>query len=222
MRILIVEDEHKIANSIKQGLEQEKYSVDVALDGQHGYDLAATEPYDVIILDRMLPVLDGIEITKRLRGQKVHTPILILTARGQTGDRVEGLDAGADDYLVKPFAFDELLARLRALTRRPRVTKSEILKVSNLTLDTKSYEVRRGKKQINLSVREFALLEYLMQHAGQILSKELIIDHVWDYEANILPNTIEVYIGYLRSKIDKQEKNKLIHTIRGFGYKIGN
>lgn len=223
MRILVVEDEHKIANSIQKGLEQENYAVDVAYDAEDGFDLATGEPYDAIILDRMLPGMEGTEFTRKLRDQKNHTPILILTARGQVHDRVEGLDAGADDYLIKPFAFEELLARIRALTRRPKETLSEELKVNNLVLNTKTFEVKRGDKPINLSSREFALLEYLMRHPGRILTKDQIIGHVWNYEADILPNTIEVYIGYLRKKVDNQfkEEPNLIQTVRGFGYKIG-
>ena len=222
MRILVVEDEHKIANSIKQGLEQENYAVDVAYDGETGYDLASSEEYDLIILDRLLPGIEGVQITQKLREKKIHTPILILTAKGQISDRVEGLNSGADDYLIKPFAFEELLARVRALVRRPKQTLSEELKVGNLTLNTRTYEVVRGDKQISLSAREFALLEYLMRHPGQILSKEQITNHVWNYEADILPNTIEVYIGYLRRKIDRPFKKapELLRTIRGFGYKI--
>jgi len=218
----VVEDEHKIANSIKQGLEQENYAVDVAYDGETGYDLASSEEYDLIILDRLLPGIEGVQITQKLREKKIHTPILILTAKGQISDRVEGLNSGADDYLIKPFAFEELLARVRALVRRPKQTLSEELKVGNLTLNTRTYEVVRGEKQISLSAREFALLEYLMRHPGQILSKEQITNHVWNYEADILPNTIEVYIGYLRRKIDRPFKKapELLRTIRGFGYKI--
>lgn len=223
MRILVVEDEHKIANSIKKGLEQEKYAVDLAFDGIKGYDLASTEDYDTIILDLMLPGMDGLEICKNLRKDNIHTPILILTAKGQIQEKVEGLDSGADDYLTKPFSFEELLARIRAIGRRPQNTLSPILQVEDLTLDTKSYQVKRGKKLINLSNKEFSLLEYLMRHKNQILTKEKIISHVWNYEADILPNTVEVYIKNLRNKIDIPfPKNKtLIKTKRGFGYKIG-
>jgi len=223
MRILIVEDEHKIANSIKKGLEQESYAVDVAYDGESGFDLAVTEDYDVIILDLMLPKMDGMEICRRLRKEEdIHTPILILTAKGQLSDKVEGLNAGADDYLVKPFAFAELLARIKALTRRPRQTLENVLNCQDLTLNTLTFEVKRAGKLIKLSKKEFALLEYLLRHQGKVLTKDQIINHVWDYDADVLPNTVEVYIGYLRNKIDKPFKNKppLIHTIRGFGYKI--
>jgi DNA-binding response OmpR family regulator len=224
MKVLIVEDEHKIANSIKQGFLQENISVDVAYDGIEGYDLATSEEYDVIVLDRLLPGMEGLEICKKLREQKNHTPVLILTAKGQISDRVEGLDNGADDYLVKPFAFEELLARVRALGRRPKKTLETILKLDNLSLNTRTYEVMRGPAPIRLSGKEFALLEYLLSHRNEILTKDQIINHVWNYDSNILPNTIEVYIGYLRNKIDKPFKKSpaLIHTIRGFGYKIGS
>jgi len=223
MKVLIVEDEHKIANSIKQGFLQENILVDVAYDGVEGYDLAVSEEYDVIVLDRLLPGMEGLEICKKLREQKNHTPVLILTAKGQIADRVEGLDNGADDYLVKPFAFEELLARVKALGRRPKKTLETVLKLSDLSLNTKTFEVRRGSTLIQLSGKEFALLEYLLSHQNEILTKDQIINHVWNYDSNILPNTIEVYIGYLRNKIDKPFKKspELIHTIRGFGYKIG-
>jgi len=224
MRILIVEDEHKIANSIKKGLEQESYAVDIAYDGEQGFDLAATQDYDMIILDLMLPKMDGMEICQRLRKEEnIHTPILILTARGQLNDKVNGLNAGADDYLVKPFAFAELLARIKALTRRPKNSLSLVLTIENLSLNTLTFEVSRGGKQIKLSKKEYSLLEYLLRHKNKILSKKQIINHVWNYDADVLPNTVEVYIGYLRNKIDKPFKNKspLIQTVRGFGYKIG-
>lgn len=223
MRILVIEDEHKIANSIKKGLEQESFAVDVAYDGSDGFDLAVTEDYDAIILDLLLPKIDGVTICKKIREEKIQTPVLILTAKGELNDKVEGLNAGADDYLVKPFAFEELLARIRALTRRPKVSLDSVLIYDNLSLDTQNFQVKRGKTIINLSKKEFALLEYLLRHPETILSKEQIISHVWDYEADILPNTVEVYIGYLRNKIDKPFPNKkpLIQTIRGFGYKLG-
>lgn len=229
MRILVIEDEHKIANSIKKGLEQEAYAVDVAYDGSSGFDLAATEDYDAVILDLLLPGMDGITICKKLRERKIHTPILMLTAKGELNDKVGGLNAGADDYLVKPFAFEELLARIRALTRRPKQTTNNVLKCQDLTLDCLTYEVKRKGRKIRLSKKEFALLEYLLRHKDKILSKGEIIAHVWDYEADILPNTVEVYIGYLRNKIDRPFKNlpgrqagkpALIQTVRGFGYKI--
>lgn len=223
MKILIVEDEHKIANLIKQGLEQERFVADVSYDGISGFDLASEEQYDLIILDRLLPGMDGLTICKNLRKQENHTPILMLTAKSQLEDKVEGLNSGADDYLTKPFAFEELLARIKALGRRPKKSLENLLEVGDLTLDTNSYEVKRGNVLLNLSAKEFALLEYLLRNKNKILTKEQIIGHVWNYDTNILPNTVEVFIGYLRNKIDKPFKNKksLIKTIRGFGYKIG-
>jgi len=223
VRILVVEDEHKIANSIKKGLELESFAVDVAYDGENGFDLASTEEYDAIILDLMLPKMDGLEICKSLRNENIHTPILILTAKGAVEEKVEGLNSGADDYLAKPFAFTELLARIKALTRRPKQTIDPVIKVGDLSLDTLSYQVKRSGKLLQLSKKEFALLEYMMRNKDKVLTKEQIINHVWDYDADILPNTVEVYIGYLRSKIDEvfPEKPKLIHTVRGFGYRVG-
>lgn len=219
----MVEDEHKIANSIKKGLEQEAFAVDVAYDGEYGYDLAATEDYDVIILDLMLPKLSGLEICRRLRQAEIHTPILILTAKGRVEEKVEGLNAGADDYLPKPFSFAELLARVRALTRRPKQILPNVLTYQDLSLDVASFEVKRGGKPIKLSKKEFALLEYLLRNQGKTLTKEQIINHVWDFDADILPNTVEVFIGYLRKKIDRPFKDRppLIHTVRGFGYRLG-
>ncbi|HET9850305.1 MAG TPA: response regulator transcription factor [Candidatus Saccharimonadales bacterium] len=222
MRILVIEDEHKIASAIKKGLAQERWAVDLAYDGDSGLAAALAEDYDIIIIDRMLPgSIEGLDICRSLRDRGIHTPILLLTAKGQIRDKVEGLNAGADDYLVKPFSFEELLARIRALLRRPPKTTGRILKIADLTLNPASYQVTRAGKPINLSAKEFALLEYMMRSAGQILSKENIIAHVWDFDADILPNTVEVYIGYLRSKIDRPFNRPLIHTQRGFGYKIG-
>lgn len=221
MRILVVEDEHKIANSVKKGLELENFAVDVVYDGASGYDYASSEEYDVIVLDLMLPGIDGLTITQKLRQKSIQTPILILTAKGQVEDKVAGLNSGADDYLVKPFAFTELLARVRALLRRPQKTQGNVLKVADLTLDTVSFEVKRGNQTLKLSSREFALLEYLMRHPGIVLTKEQIINHVWNYDADILPNTVEVFIGYLRKKMDRiSRESPLIKTVRGFGYKI--
>lgn len=224
MRILVVEDEHRIAQTIKKGLEQEHYAVDLAYTGTDGFDLASTESYDTIILDLMLPGMDGLTICKQLRKQNIHTPILILTAKGQTQDKVEGLDSGADDYLTKPFSFEELLARIRALVRRPETYKKNAFTVEDLTLDPKTYIVTRANQLVSLSNKEFSLLEYLMRNAHKILAKDEIISHVWDYEADILPNTVEVNIRNLRNKIDYPFKNKkpLLHTVRGFGYKIGS
>lgn len=221
MRVLIVEDEHKIARALKKALEQETYAVDVAFDGDEGYAMATTEPYDVAIIDRMLPGdYDGIAIVKAMRDAKVHTPVLFLSALGSVSERTAGLDAGADDYLVKPFALEELLARVRALLRRPTEQQSDILTAGDLTLDTVTYSVERAGQPIQLTSKEFALLEYMLRNPGRPLSKEVIISHVWDYDADILPNTVEVYIKYLRNKIDAPFHKDLIHTVRGFGYKL--
>jgi DNA-binding response OmpR family regulator len=217
MKILVVEDEHKIANSIKKGLEQEAFVVDVAFEGKTGFDLASSEKYDVIILDLMLPEMDGVEICTKLRAEKNQTPILMLTAKGQLEDKVAGLNSGADDYLVKPFAFAELLARLRALGRRPQTATGDVLKAGDLVLNTSTFEVTHKNKPISLSRKEFTLLEFLMRHKNQIMSKDTIVNSVWEYDADILPNTVEVYIGYLRKKIP----GKII-TVRGFGYRIAS
>jgi len=221
MRVLIVEDEHKIARALKKALEQETYAVDVAFDGDEGYAMATTEPYDIAIIDRMVPGnYDGLAIVKAMREAKVHTPVLFLSALGSISERTAGLDAGADDYLVKPFALEELLARVRALLRRPTEQQAAVLAAGDLTLDTITYSVERAGKPIQLTSKEFALLEYMLRNPGRPLSKEVIISHVWDYDADILPNTVEVYIKYLRNKIDAPFKKPLIHTVRGFGYKL--
>jgi DNA-binding response OmpR family regulator len=223
MRILVIEDEPKIAQAVKRGLELKGYAVDVVYDADTGLAHASDPDYDVIVLDRMLPgSMDGIKLCQKLRSDDISTPIIMLTARGTIGDRVEGLNSGADDYLVKPFSFDELTARVRALLRRPQVQVGTAIKLADLTLNSTSYEVHRGGEAIKLSHKEFALLEYLMHHPGQVITKDMIINHVWDQDADILPNTIEVYIGYLRNKIDRPfpKSKELLHTIRGFGYKL--
>lgn len=222
MRVLIVEDEHRIANAVKKGLEQERFAVDVAYTGTDGFELAVSEEYDVIVLDRMLPGMDGLTICKELRAQKNHTPILLLTAKIQTTDRVEGLDSGADDYLIKPFAFEELIARVRALARRSTNLVDTELRVGNLVLNAARFTVKRGEKELQLSSKEFSLLEYLMRHAGTVVTKDQIITHVWNYDADILPNTVEVYIKNIRKKVDEPfaSQEQLIKTVRGFGYKI--
>ncbi len=224
MRVLVVEDEPKIARAIKKGLEQETFAVDLCMDGDEGLRFALDEPYDVIVLDRMLPGMDGVTVCRELRAAGKQTPVLFLTAKDKVSDRVAGLNAGADDYLVKPFAFEELLARVRTLLRRPSQLMSPILSCDNLTLNSQTFEVKRADKDIRLTQREFALLEYLLRHRGQIVNKDTIIAHVWDYDADILPNTVEVYMGYLRGKIDKPFKKHapLIHTVRGFGYRLGS
>lgn len=223
MRILVIEDEQKIALAVKQGLELKGFAVDAVYDADTGLAHGLDPDYDAIVLDRMLPgSMDGIELCKKLRKEGISTPIIMLTARGTIGDRVGGLNSGADDYLIKPFSFDELTARVRALLRRPPVQVGTQLKVADLSLDTNNYEVQRGAEPIKLSHKEFTLLEYLMHHPGQVITKDMIINHVWDNDADILPNTIEVYIGYLRNKIDRPfpKSEALLHTVRGFGYKL--
>ena len=222
MKILVIEGERKIADSIKKGLELETYVADVAYDGEMGFDLASSGDYDVIVLDLMLPKMDGMTLCAELRRSNVHTPVLMLTAKGQMKDKVEGLNLGADDYLVKPFAFEELLARIGALLRRPRQVLGPELILSDLSLNTLTHEVKRSATTIHLTAREFALLAYLMRHAGHVVTKDQIMAHVWRFDDDILPNTVEVYIGYLRNKIDRPfQPPPLIHTVRGFGYKIG-
>lgn len=222
MRVLVIEDEHKIARALKKALEQEHYAVDVSYDGDDGYAMATTEPYDVMIVDRMLPgEHDGIDIVSAVRAKAIGTPILLLTALGRVEDKTQGLDIGADDYLVKPFALEELLARVRALMRRPIEQQSTVLDADDLSLDTSQRSVKRGDKEIRLTSKEYGLLEFLLRNKNRPISKDTIMQHVWDYDADILPNTIEVYIKYLRAKIDKPFKGKgLIKTVRGFGYKI--
>ncbi len=223
MRILVIEDDQKIAATIKKGLELKGYAVDTVHDSDTGFGYAVDDDYDAVILDRMLPgSMDGVEIAKRVRAQKNSVPILMLTARGTIGDKVEGLNSGADDYLVKPFSFDELIARLKALLRRPAQHTGTVLTVGDLTLDTISCEVIRAGETIHLSHKEYALLEYFMNHPDHVLTKDMIISHVWDEGSDILPNTVEVYIGYLRNKIDRpfRHKQALLQTLRGFGYKL--
>lgn len=225
MRILVVEDEHKIANALKQGLTQQSYAVDVAYDGDSGLAMATSEPYDLLILDRMLPgTIDGIGIVETLRGNNNHTPIIMLTAKDKVLDRAHGLNSGADDYLVKPFAFVELIARVRALLRRPKASTNTVIKYQDLQLNRETFLVKRVDQRINLTSKEFALLEHFMTNPDRILTKDSIIQHVWNYDADILPNTVEVYVGYLRNKIDKpfKEKPALINTRRGFGYYFGS
>ena len=222
MRLLIVEDEKKLADSLKKGLEQEAFAVDVAYDGEYGFDLASTEDYDLIILDLMLPKLAGMEVCRKLRSEGNQVPVLILTARGAVGDRVTGLNTGADDYLAKPFAFEELLARVKALIRRPKQLLPSVLKTDDLVVDTDSHLVKRSEKELSLSKKEFSLLSYLLKNKGKVVTKGQIISKVWDFDSDVLPNTVEVYIGYLREKIDKPftGAKSLIKTGRGFGYKI--
>lgn len=220
MRILLVEDDRRLCGVIKRGLLEESYAVDVAYDGEDGEYLAETTPYDLIVLDIMLPKKDGIEICQGLRLKKVNTPILMLTAKDAVEDRVRGLDAGADDYLVKPFAFNELLARIRALLRREGVTKSPRLQVGDLALDTLTREVWRGQRAVELTSKEYVILEYFMRHPNMVITRTMLEEHAWDYEFDSLSNLIDVYIRRLRRKIDEGEKDSLIQTVRGAGYRL--
>ena len=220
MRILVVEDEKHIASFIKQGLKEEGYSVDVAYDGEEGYFLGGTEEYDAIVLDLMLPKMDGLTVCKKLREDKINTPIIILTARGNVDDKIAGLDSGAEDYLTKPFAFKELLARIRVLLRKDASAISTKLQVDDLVMDVSTHKVTRNKKEIPLTMKEFSLLEYLMQYRGQAVARTELSEHVWDINFNRMTNVVDVHINALRKKIDRGHKKKLIHTIRGRGYVI--
>jgi len=223
MRILVVEDDQKILGALKRGLERQSYAVDAIADGDEGLQMAVSEPYDLVILDRMLPGTAGLDILKRMRDSSIQTPVLLLTAKDKVLDRAEGLNAGADDYLVKPFAFVELIARVRALLRRPTETADTTVSAHGVTLDRDSFTAIRNSKVIELTSKEFALLEYLVSQPDRIHTKDQLMQHVWDYDADILPNTVEVYIGYLRTKVDKSfpDLPPLINTRRGFGYVFG-
>jgi heavy metal response regulator len=222
MHVLVVEDERRLAHLVKRVLEEELHVVDVAYDGLDGLQKAETDAFDVVILDLMLPVMDGLTVCANLRKEGIHTPVLLLTARDAIEDRVQGLDAGADDYLVKPFAFAELLARVRALGRRPATMSQEVLQVGDLELDPARHQVTRAGRQIDLTAKEFALLEYLMRHSNQVLTRTQILDHVWSYEFATMTNVVDIYIHYLRNKVDAKDfPTKLIRTVRGVGYSIG-
>jgi len=218
MRILVVEDEEKVSGFIKKGLEEEGYAVDVAHDGEEGLHMALDRVHDLIVLDIQLPKMDGLQVLKDLRQQKVASPVLLLTVRATIEDKVLGLDLGADDYLSKPFAFQELVARIRALLRRRAETKSAVLQVADLILDPARRIVKRGDEKIDLSPREFSLLDYFMRNPGRVLTRTMIIEHVWDYDFDTDTNVIDVYVNYLRKKIDAGGEPKLIHTVRGVGY----
>jgi len=218
MRILVVEDEKKVADFIQKGLEEEHYAVDISHDGENGLYLSEINEYDLVVLDLMLPKMDGLEVLKRIRKNKNAVPVLILTARHTTDDIVKGLDSGCDDYLAKPFAFAEFLARIRALLRRDRSEKEPILSISDLTLSLVTHRVTRKEKEIELTSKEYALLEYMMRNPGKVLTRAMISEHVWDYHFDSMTNVIDVYVNYLRKKIDKDFEPKLIHTIRGVGY----
>lgn len=215
-----MEDEEKIASFIERGLKEERYVVDVAYDGEKGLFLAEINAYDLIILDIMLPIKNGLSICKELRSKRIDTPILMLTARDRVEDKVLGLDSGADDYLAKPFAFEELLARVRSLLRRKRQDKSHILKVADLQIDQLTHKVKRSGKEITLTSKEYSLLEYFMLNANQLITRTMISEHVWNEDFDSFTNVIDVYVNYLRSKVDKGYKRQLIHTIRGSGYML--
>jgi heavy metal response regulator len=218
MRILVVEDEKKVARFIQQGLEEEHYSVEVAHDGERGLELARSQSFDLLVLDVMLPKMNGIEVTKHLRASKEATPILMLTAKTSTDDKVAGLDSGADDYLTKPFAFAELLARIRSLLRRGTSEKSTVLTIADLELDTVSHKAKRAGRSIELTAKEYALLEYFLRNKERVLSRTIISEHIWDYNFDTGTNLIDVYINHLRNKVDTDADRKLIHTVRGVGY----
>lgn len=220
MRVLVVEDEPGIAKFVQQGLTEAGYAVDLAWDGREGLDYALAADYDVLVLDIMLPKMDGIRLLRELRGRGVKTATLMLTARDTVDNRVEGLDAGADDYLVKPFAFPELLARVRALLRRPPLQMGTVLQVGGLQMDTAARAVQRNGRLIDLSPREFAVLEYLMRHPNQVLTRTQIGEHVWNFDFYNESNVVDVYVGYLRRKIDQENDVSLIDTVRGVGYRI--
>ncbi len=220
MRVLVIEDEKKVARFIKKGLEEEGYAVDLASDGEEGLARVLDPVHDLIILDIALPKIDGLQVLKKLRERKVPTPVLLLTVRAAIEDKVLGLDSGADDYLTKPFAFQELLARIRALLRRKAETGPPLLQVEDLVLDPARRLVTRGGERIDLTSKEFALLEYLMRNAGRVLTRAMISEHVWNYDFDTETNVIDVYVNYLRRKIDFGREKKLIHTVRGSGYAL--
>ena len=222
MRVLIVEDEEKVSRFIVRGLTAESLAVDAAADGRAGLELATTYSYDLIILDLMLPGLSGTEVLRQIRRSDPRVPILMLTAKDAVADKVEHLEAGADDYLTKPFAFAELLARVKALLRRGSVERSNVLRVADLEVDRLSQQVRRGNRRIELTSKEYALLEYLMANAGRVLSRAMIIDHVWDQSFDGATNIVDVYVRHLRGKVDDGQDKKLIRTVRGVGYRITN
>ncbi|NOZ21100.1 MAG: response regulator [Planctomycetes bacterium] len=218
MRILVVEDNVKMAESIRRGLKERGYVVDLSHDGEDGMHLATTEPYDLVILDIMLPKYDGVQILKRMREKELSTPVIFLTAKDAVDDRIKGLDAGADDYIVKPFSYGELMARVRAHLRRSLTETASLLKVGDLTLDLEKHEARRGDKVTQLSSKEFVLLKYFMQNVDKVLTRTAIGEHVWDMNFTGLSNVVDVYVNYVRNKVDRGFEMKLIHTIRGVGY----
>src|SRR5580698_7621917 len=222
MRILVVEDEKRIADFVARGLKEEHYAVDIAYDGEEGLYLAEINPYDLMIFDIMLPKVNGFSICSQLRSNGINTPILMLTARAEVKDKVKGLNAGADDYLTKPFSFEELLARVKVLLRRLASNKTSILKAADLELNQLNHEVKREGKTIALTTKEYVLLEYFMLHTGQVISRSMISEHVWNEQFDSMSNVIDVHVRNLRNKVDDGFKKKLIHTLRGSGYMLKN
>jgi DNA-binding response OmpR family regulator len=220
MRVLLVEDDPKVSQVVARGLSAESFAVDVASDGQEGFDLATAYHYDVIILDLMLPTMSGTELLRRLRRSNAQVPVLVLTALYAVGDKVANFEAGADDYLTKPFAFAELVVRIKALLRRGPVNRSSTIRVQDLELDRLSQRVKRAGRKIELTSKEYSLLEYLMANAGRVLSRDMIIEHVWDQSFDGLTNIVDVYVSHLRTKIDDGHEQKLLRTVRGMGYTI--
>lgn len=220
MRVLVVEDEVKMARAVRRGLEQEGYAVDAATDGDDALSRASENDYDAIVLDVMLPERDGFSVCRELRGRGRWAPVLMLTARDDVQDRIRGLDAGADDYLVKPFAFGELLARVRALVRRGATERPAVITVGDVTLDPAAHTVSRAGTPVDLSAREFSLLEFLMRYPGEVVSRRRILEHVWDYNYEGFSNVVDVYVGYLRRKLEQPFDEPLIYTVRGVGYRV--
>jgi len=220
MRILVVEDEEKVLRFVSRGLSAERFAVDTARDGKSGLELAQNYQYDLLILDLMLPGLTGAEVLRRIRKSNSQVPVLILTARDSLGDKVEQFEAGADDYLTKPFAFAELLVRVKALLRRGPVTRASVLRITDLELDLLAQQVKKAGKRIELTSKEYGVLEYLMANAGRVLSRTMILEHVWDQSFDGATNIVDVYVRHLRAKVDDQHEPRLIRTIRGFGYVI--
>lgn len=220
MKILIVEDERRLSNVIKKGLVEDAFTVDQAFDGEEGLFLAQSEPFDLIILDISLPKLDGVTLCKTLRGKDIKTPIIMLTARTTTEDKITGLDSGADDYLTKPFSFLELRSRIHALIRRSKQHASSQFKIADLEVEPLKHSVKRAGKEISLTTKELAILEYLLHHKDEVVSRTMILEHVWDYNFDGMSNIVDVFIATLRKKIDGGHRQKLIHTIHGAGYKL--
>src|SRR6476620_2068354 len=222
MRVLLVEDEAKVSTFVSRGLAAERFAVDVARDGKTGLELAKTYEYDIVVLDLMLPGLPGTELLRQLRRTNSKVPVLVLTARDAVQDKVDNFEAGADDYLTKPFTFAELLVRIKALLRRGPVTRSSVVRVADLELDRLSQQVKRGDKRIDLTSKEYSLLEYLMSNAGRVLSRTMIIEHVWDQSFDGITNIVDVYVRHLRQKIDDPYPTKLLKTMRGAGYYLSD